>query len=263
VIWKSLGVLLVLFILTACGLNVEPGDTQYPVLNKSRKRSLDITLIQAPRVQAIFPVRWYGEDSHSHERDCTYWGSAQGVPARLGYSITVPLLFTGAGTTSQSQFAFDMYEPGLCGYKFVDLFYRVDPGYDGLKLDLILYKDNHSLPNETSVDLWCYPVGSGSAEDWCDSMRAASIQNINRAEQYRIPRLPTPEQAAAAKANGDMEPPALVGPNTRSLIIRVHDARINLPAGSPTPKARASAWRQSAPISFRDRNLGSRNATFP
>jgi hypothetical protein len=50
---------------------------------------------------------------------------------------------------------------------------------------------------------------------------------VNSIAPYRRPWLPTPEQAAAAKANGDEEPPALVGSNTHSLIIRLHDARIN------------------------------------
>jgi hypothetical protein len=225
---KFFGMALILCTLAGCGRNVEPGEAQYPVLNKSPRRPLEITLIQASTVRAQFPVYWYAENSHgANESKCTYWGSNQGVPARLGYSIMVPVPFSASGGALRSQFAFDMYEPGLCGYKFIALFYRVDPGYDGSKLDLIQYKDDPSLPSEASVDLWCYPAGSGSADDWCDSMSAASTQNIGRAEQYRIPRLPTPEQAAASKANGDKAPPALVGPNTRSLIIRVHDARIN------------------------------------
>jgi len=228
VIRKSFGVALILCTLAGCGRNVEPGDTQYPVLNKNPQRPLGITLIQAPTVRAVFPVYWYADNSQgANESKCTYWGSSSGVPARLGYSIMVPLSFIADGATVHSKFAFDMYEPGLCGYKFIALFYRVDPGYDGSRLDLIQYKDDPSLPNEASVDLWCYPARSGSAEDWCDSMRAASIQNVGRAEQYRMPRLPTPEQAAAAKANGDKEPPAQVGPNTHSLVIRVHDARLN------------------------------------
>jgi hypothetical protein len=148
------------------------------------------------------------------------------VPARLGYSVTVPLSFSGEGTTSHSKFAFDMYEPGLCGYKFMALSYRVDPGVGATQLPLITYKDDPSMPVEASVDLWCFPA-PGSTDDWCDTMSAAAMQNVGKAEQYRLPRLPTPEQAAAAKVNGDHEPPALVGPNTRSLIIRVHDARIN------------------------------------
>jgi hypothetical protein len=223
---KSFCASLMLCSLAACGWNVGPGDDQYPVLNKNAQRPLDVTLIQAPTVRAVFPVYWYADYWEANQGKCTYWGSSRGVPARLGYSIMVPLSFNGSGKVLHSKFAFDMYEPGLCNYKFIALDYRAVPRFGGSNSELIQYKDDPSLPNEVSVDLWCYP-DMGSVEDDCDSIFAASVQNINAAAANRRPWLPTPEQAAAAKANGDKEPPALVGPNTRSLIIRVHDARIN------------------------------------
>jgi hypothetical protein len=224
VIWKSFFAALMLCALAACGWNVGPGDAQYPVLNEKPQRPLDITLIQAPTVKAVFPVYWFAENHQgANYYKCGYWGSAGGVPDHLGYSIMAPLVFSQNDGRPHSKFAFDMYEPGLCGYKFIALFYQVDPGYDGSKLELIQYNDDPSLPSEVSVDLWCFPVNNGgSAGDWCDTMRAASV-NAGATN----PRLPTPEQVAAAKANGDKEPPAQVGPNTRSLIVRVHDARIN------------------------------------
>jgi hypothetical protein len=147
-------------------------------------------------------------------------------PGPVAYTVITHLSFSGGGGGLHSRFAFDMYEPGLCGYGFYAWFYRVDPGADSILLHLVEYKDDALLPVEASVDLWCYPT-AGSAGDYCGSLSAAASQNVSRAEEYRIPGLPTQEQAAAAKANGDRPPPALVGPNTRSLVIRVHDARIN------------------------------------
>jgi len=228
VIRNSFWIALISCALAACGRNVEPGDAQYPVLNKTPQRPLEITLIQDPNVKADLPVWWYAYDSKGANEDkCTYLGFNGGfLPGTVGYSIREHLSFSDNGTRLHSKFAFDMYEPGLCGYRFYAWFYRVDPGSDSILLQLVEYKDDASLPVEASVDLWCYP-STVSTGDYCDSMSAAASQNVNRAEQYRIPRLPTPEQAAAAKANGDRAPPALVGPNTRSLIIRVHDARIN------------------------------------
>ena len=221
---KSLGVSVMLCALAACGRNVEPGDAQYPVLSKSPQRPLDITLIQAPTVREQFSVYWYAGNFTNQK--CSYSGFSSGAPARVGYSITVPLSFSAGSGALHNMFAFDMYEPGLCGYKFGGLSYRSGPY--AYSMQLIQYKDDPSLPNEASVDLWCFPaLGPPSQDYWCESISAASIQSPPPATQ--MPRLPTREQAAAAKANGDKEPPALVGPNTRSLIIRVHDARINKP----------------------------------
>jgi hypothetical protein len=223
---KLFGIALILCTLAAaCSRNVEPGDAQYPVLKKSPQRPLDITLIQAPTVKAGFTVEWYAAYSKgANESKCTFSGYDP-FPVRVPYSFTMPLSFVADGAGLHSNFAFDMYEPGLCGYKFVALTYRVGP--QTIPAQLIQYRDDPSLPNDASVDLWCYPMTGSPVDYWCDSMSAASSQNIGHAEQYRLPRLPTPEQAAAARANGDREPPALVGPNTHSLVIRVHDARIN------------------------------------
>ena len=222
---KPFWISLMLCALAACGSNVSPGDEQYPVPNKNPQRPLDITLIQAPSVRAEFPVTFYAANwLGTHKDKCTYSGFGGGVPARVVYTVTVPLLFKARGDALHSNFAFDMFERGFCGYEFRSLEYRVDPN---LALQLILYKDDPSLPNEVSVDLWCYPA-MGSANDYsCDSMTAAAMQNTNATAASRRPWLPTKEQAATAKANGDKEPPALLGPNTHSLIIRVHDARIN------------------------------------
>jgi hypothetical protein len=225
VIRKSFGVSVMLCALAACGRNVEPGDAQYPVLSKSPQRPLDITLIQAPTVREQFSVYWYA--GNFTDQTCSYSGFSSGAPARVGYSITVPLPFSASSGALHSKFAFDMYEPGLCGYKFGGLSYRSGPDAYSMPAQLIQYKDDPSLPNEASVDLWCFPVLGPSQDNWCESISAASIQSPPPATQ--MPRLPTREQAAAAKANGDKEPPALVGPNTRSLTIRVHDARINKP----------------------------------
>ena len=222
---KSLGVSVMFCALAACGRNVEPGDAQYPVLNQSPQRHLDITLIQAPDVKEQFLVYWYA-GNFTNEK-CSYSGFSSGAPARVGYSITVPLSFSSSDGALRSKFAFDMYEPGLCGYKFGGLSYRLGPDAYSVPEQLIRYKDDPSLPNEASVDLWCFPVLGSTQDYWCESISAASNQSPPPATQ--MPQLPTREQAAAAKANGDMEPPALVGPNTRSLIIRVHDARINKP----------------------------------
>ena len=211
--------------LAACGRNVEPGDAQYPVLNQSPQRPLDITLIQAPTVSEQFSVYWHA--GYFTNEKCSYSGFSSGAPARVGYSITVPLSFSTSDGALRSKFAFDMYEPGLCGYKFGALSYRVGPDAYSVPEQLIRYKDDPSLPNEASVDLWCFPVLGSTQDYWCESISAASNQSPPPATQ--MPRLPTREQAAAAKANGDKEPPAPVGPNTRSLIIRVHDARINKP----------------------------------
>jgi hypothetical protein len=229
VIWKSFWAALMLCILAACGRNVGPGDAQYPILNTKPQRTIDITLIEEKSVRPVFRMEWWAKNMKGpYEGTCTFWHPAGGGaigPQRWPYSITVPLSFTNEGGVLRSHFAFDLYEPGLCGYEFIALSYRVDPGVGATQLPLITYKDDPSMPVEVSVDLWCFPASS--TDDWCDTMSAAAIQNVGRAEQYRIPRLPTPEQAAAAKVNGDHEPPALVGPNTRSLIIRVNDARIN------------------------------------
>ena len=228
VIRKSFVIALMLCVLAACKRNVEPGDAQYPVLNKNPQRPLDVTLIQDPTVRADLPVYWRAYNSSGGNEDkCTYSGANGGLfPGPVAYSVIDHLSFSGNSDRLQSRFFFDMYEPGLCGYGFYAWFYRADPGADSILLHLVEYKDDDSLPAEASVDLWCYPT-TGSAGDYCDSLSAASSQNVNRAEQYRISGLPTPEQASVAKANGDRQPPALVGPNTRSLVIRVHDARIN------------------------------------
>jgi hypothetical protein len=229
VLRKSVSIALILCALAACGRNVEPGDAQYPVFNKSPRRILNITLISPPSVKAEFLSDWFAYNSRLYADKCAYSGFGGGVPADVGYSIMVPLSFSGIGTVLHSKFAFDMYEPGLCGYRFLGLFYGGSPASPSqMPLpELITYKDDPSLPDEASVDLWCYPK-MGSAKDYdCDSITAASIQNINAAPANRRPWLPTQEQAAAAKANGDNEPPALIGPNTRSLLIRVHDAKIN------------------------------------
>lgn len=225
---KSFWITLIVCSLAACGKNVAPGDAQYPVLNKHPQRLLTITLIQDPTVRAVFPVRWEATKlQRANESACTYSGMAGGGPSPVSFHVDDFLIFNNSGSEVHTQFAFDKYEPGLCGYSFTALFYRIDPSSDPLKSRLIQVTDDPNLPETASVDLWCFPVDT-STEDWCDSMRAASIQSPpSKPEQYRIPGLPTPEQAAAAKANGDKEPPALVGPNTRSLVIRVHDARIN------------------------------------
>lgn len=223
VIRKSFGLLLVFCTLAGCGRNVEPGDAQYPLLNKSPQRPLEITLIQAPTVREQFSVYWYA--GYFTNEKCSYSGFSSGAPARVGYSITVPLSFSSSNGALRSKFAFDMYEPGLCGYKFGGLSYRSGPDAYSMPAQLIQYKDDPSLPNEASVDLWCFPVLGSTHDYWCESISAASNQSPPPATQ--MPRLPTREQAAAAKANGDKEPPALVGPNTNSLVIRVHDAQIN------------------------------------
>jgi hypothetical protein len=134
--------------------------------------------------------------------------------------MVAPLSFSGNGTYLHSKFAFDMYEPGLCSYQFSVLFYCGSPlSAANLALpQLIEYNDDPSQPGETTVDLWCYPRPGGT-EIACDSILAAAVQSM--------PRLPTREQADAAKESGDKEPPVLIGLNTRSLTIRVHDARIN------------------------------------
>ncbi len=220
---KSISTALILCALAACGRNVEPGDAQYPLLNKSPQRPLEITLVQAPSVRSKFSVHWYAENSLSDK--CSYSGFSSGAPASVGYSITVPLLFSSSSGALHSKFAFDMYEPGWCLYKFGALLYQVGPEAISMPAQLIHYEDDPSLPNEASVDLWCFPALGSTQDFWCESISDASTQSPPPATQ--IPRLPTPAQDAAAKANGDKEPPVLVGPNTHSLVIRVHDARIN------------------------------------
>ena len=221
---KSFWITSILCALAACGRNVEPGDAQYPVVNKNPQRPLDITLIQAPTVAAQFWVDWYAANAIGDI--CTYSGFSSGAPARVAYSLMVPLSFSAGGGALHSKFAFDMYEPGYCGYKFRSLLYGGSAEGNSHRAQLIQYKDDPSLPNEASVDIWCFPALGSTKDYWCLPISAAR-QMPNAAPGHRMPWLPTPEQAAAAKANGDKEPPALVGPKTSSLVIRVHDARIN------------------------------------
>ena len=108
VIRKSFGLLLVFCTLAGCGRNVEPGDAQYPLLNKSPQRPLDITLIQDPTVTEQFSVYWYA--AYFSNEKCSYSGFSSGAPARVGYSITVPLSFSSSNGALRSKFAFDMYE---------------------------------------------------------------------------------------------------------------------------------------------------------
>jgi hypothetical protein len=87
---KSLVIALILCVLAGCKRNVEPGDAQYPVLNKNPQKLLDITLIQDPTVRGTFPVWWYAYNSKGANEDkCTYSGFQGGVPATVGYTVIV------------------------------------------------------------------------------------------------------------------------------------------------------------------------------
>jgi hypothetical protein len=202
VFWKTVSIALILCVLAACSRNVEPGDAQYPKLNTKPVRTLDVTLIGEKSLRPVFRTWWWAENQIGPWKDaCTYRGSRSGVPARVGYSITVPLLFSNEDGALRSHFAFDLYEPGYCGYQFGDLNYNIEPSYGGSFLPLIEYKDDPKLPPAVSVDIWCRHLAD-LPEDACDTY---STQTKTRPA------------------------PVAVGPNTHSLVMRVHDARINSP----------------------------------
>ena len=78
---NSFWIALILCALAACGrTNVEPGDAQYPVLNKNPQRSLGVTLIQDPTVNADLPVYWRAYNSNGANEDkCTYSDSSRAL----------------------------------------------------------------------------------------------------------------------------------------------------------------------------------------
>jgi hypothetical protein len=204
VIRKLASLMVILVALGGCG-NVHPGDAQYPVLNTKPKRTLDITLVEEPSVRPVFRMTWSAENwTEKYQGTCTYWhAGGAGVlgPERWRYSITVPLSFSNEGGVLRSHFAFDLYEPGYCWYEFRDLTYNISPEFDGSFLPLIEYKDDPKLPPSVSVDIWCRHLAD-LPEDACDTY---STQTKTRPA------------------------PVAVGPNSHSLVIRVHDARINSP----------------------------------
>jgi hypothetical protein len=191
---------LILCDLAACGRNIEPGDAQYPKLNRKPARTLDITLTGEESLRPVLRSRWWAANQIGEWKDaCSYSGFSSGAPARVGYSVTVPLLFSNEDGALRSRFAFDLYEPGYCGYQFGGLSF--DMGSYGSSLPLIEYKDDLKLPPEVSVDIWCRHLAN-LPEDACDTY---STQSKTRPA------------------------PVAVGPNTHSLVIRVHDAGANSP----------------------------------
>ena len=195
---RKLTSLMVIFVALGGCNNVHPGDAQYPILNTKPKRTLDITLIEEQSVRPVFRMTWWAENQKgTYEGTCTYWHAGGGGvlgPERWGYSITVPLLFSNEGGDLHSHFAFDLFEPGYCGYEFRDLTYNIDPSFGGSFLSLIKYKDDPTLPQVVNVDVWCRHMKEQS-EDACDTYST---------------------QAKTRMA------PVSVGPNTSSLIVSVH-----------------------------------------
>ncbi len=199
---KSISIALILCALAACGRNVGPGDSLYPKVNAKPVRRLDVTLIGKQSLRPVFRASWWAQNVSAPWKDaCTYGAFRGGVPARASYSITVPLLFSNEDGALRSHFAFDLYEPGYCGYQFGDLNYNIDPSYGGAFLPLIEYKDDPKLPPAVSVDIWCRHMAS-LPEDACDTYSARTKDRLA---------------------------PVAVGPTTSSLVIRVHDESTNSP----------------------------------
>jgi hypothetical protein len=208
--------LLPLCIVAGCGSNVHPGDQEFPVVRANPQRLLNVTLIRPPAVRAIINVRWAATNYQGpNAAACTFFGTSAGAPSHVRFSIVEPLPVSGQGRVLHGQLAFDKYEPGRCGYEFTTVGYRILSSDDS-ELELISYRENLALPAEARVDLWCYSSPNG---DLCFSLSWALAQIS--------PRI-THKEAEIARSNGAKEPPALVRPNTRAVVIQLHD--LNGPA---------------------------------
>jgi hypothetical protein len=193
--------------LAACGTNVHPGDPEYPVARANPTHVLDVSLIEPPSVKASINAAW-ATSTGLTEGACVYWRIHGGAPVRTGFSITEPLTI---GDNGHGRLVIDRFEPSRCAYKFMGVFYGV-PATQDHALELASYKDDANSPSLVRIDLWCYkPSSSTNLDESCGPFDASSVQTLTR------------EKIIQAVAEGSHTPPVLVGPQTRSIMVQVHD----------------------------------------
>jgi hypothetical protein len=215
--WKhSLSAAFMMLLVVACG-NIQPGDSEFPKVNTDPHLVMDVTVIQPPYMQEPIYVWWTARNRD--DLACSYFGgSGGGTPGFGVYMFHEPLQLSGSGGLKHGRLVIDKYEPGRCKYEYLSTVFRISRDvYDGNGVLLIDYSYGpKSAPARVRVDLWCN--SDSSRANWSCSDRLFHTQPI-RADEVGL----TLDQINKAVESGAQDPPVLVGPDTHTLVIQLHD----------------------------------------
>jgi hypothetical protein len=205
--------------LRAC-TNISPGSALFPTIRESPNFFINVTLLKAGALRSPVASYWAATIK---DPDCTYLGSAGGVPARVVYDFFYPLPFADVKGVSRGILAYDRFNPGHCWFQYRGTDYRTEMFFDVPLSPLspsnnsgwlpIVSDDSSKLGEspEERVDLWCTVNGKSQ---YCGDLKVRTF-----GEHPMISKA----QFDAAVAAGMKDPPALIHANTRTLIIQLHN----------------------------------------
>jgi hypothetical protein len=206
--------------LRACS-NISPSSSRYPKIRASPNFFINVTLLKTGPLRSPVASFWAATNKDS---ECTYFGSQGGVPTTVVYDFWYPLPLTEVNGVLKGILAYDRFDPGPCGFQYRETSYRyqmpfdVPPSNNDHWLPMISDDPSRMMGNSTEerVDLWCsiYVYSDGEKSQNCGKLRG---------ETYGEHAMISQSQLDAAVAAGMKDPPALIHPNTRSVIIQLHN----------------------------------------